>query len=258
MLRHRQVGARTGCGPIAWWLACGVALAGVGLIGGNVTVEAATISFEMNSVDVAPLFYFDNQGTDDLTDDTLSAGVAHVDFTLKHSGGTEQYLGAAFEFDSVLDSALSGSLASTTIYQLLFDGSFSFKEAGTDDLILSATFDDTRMLLLEFAGSGIVGFASGLASDGVANFSLGPAAPAGLAVVGDEAFQFTMSNLKSETGGLVHISSVPAPDNFQLENFTFSNSFSGSMALIPEPATIGLAVSGLLGLMVVGWRRSRA
>ena len=153
MLKHRPMGIRRRCKPVAWWLACAVALLGIGLSGGGATVSAATIGFELNSVDVAPLFYFDNQATDALADDTLSAGVAHLDFTLKYNGTSQHYVDAMFEFDAMLDGSASGSLVGTTIYELLFDGSFSFKEAGTGDLILNATFDDARMLLLEFANS---------------------------------------------------------------------------------------------------------
>ena len=104
--------------------------------------------------------------------------------------------------------------------------------------------------MLEFFDSEVVGFATGLAANMDVDFVLGPAVPGNLTVEGDEQFEFTVNSLLSDGGGPVGISDVPSPDNFQFENFNFSSSFSGSMAVIPEPATISLAALALLGLLV--------
>ena len=119
-------------------------------------------------------------------------------------------------------------------------------------MILGATFTDARLLLLEFADSGTVGFATGLAADGDVTFTLGDAVP-GYSVTGGEQFQFTVNSLQSESGGTVGINDGLVPPQF--ENFTFSSSFSGSMLVIPEPGTSCLAALSLLGLVVCRWRR---
>ena len=107
------------------------------------------------------------------------------------------------------------------------------------------------MLMLEFADSGIVGFATGLAADTRCRLCLGPRGAGQLGrSKGSEQFQFTVNSLLSSSGGPVDISDVPPPDDFQFENFNFSSSFSGSMTVIPEPATISLAALALLGLLV--------
>lgn len=239
--------------------ACGVALAVLGVIDCGTTASAPAkvfIGFQINSVNVDPLFLYDNQGSDSLGDDTLTAGPAEVNLSLKLEDSTEvMFDNADFELNASLSSLSVGGLPGSTIYELLFDGSFSFNEANSGDLIIDATFTDARLLLMEFADSGLVGFASGLAADTNVNYGTGPAWPPGLTITGDEQFQFTVNSLLAQLGGPVHITSVPSPDDVQFENFTFNSSSSGSMAVIPEPASLGLAAFGALALAALRRRR---
>lgn len=240
--------------PLLWLMACGIVLAGIGVLDLGTTAVApaeAVVGFQINSVDVSPLFNFDNQGTDSLADDTLTAGLAQVELSLDLGGSPLIYNEAKFEFDATLSSVeLLGNPPGTQVYDLLFDGTFSFTDGESSQSILDATFTDARLLMLEFGDTGTVGFATGLAADAAVSFVLGPAVPGNLTVDGGEQFQFTINSLLSSGGGPVHIGTVPPPDDFQFEDFTFNSSFSGSMALVPEPATLGLAVLALVGLLV--------
>ena len=245
---------------LVWLTVCGIVLAGVGIIDLGTTAVApaeALVGFQINSVDISPLFEFDNQGTDSLTDDTLTAGPAQVALSLMLGGSPILYPDAEFQFDATLTGIDAGTLPGTEVYQLLFDGGFSFIDSESNQSILDATFTNARLMMLEFSDSGTVGFATGLAADAEVDFVLGPAVPGNQVVEGGEQFQFTINSLLSSGGGPVHIGDVPPPDDFQFENFNFSSSFSGSMALVPEPASIGLAALALLGLLVCRWRACR-
>jgi hypothetical protein len=251
-----------GVRPLVWLTVCGIVLAGVGVIDLGTTAVApaeALVGFQINSVDVSPLFEFDNQGTDSLADDTLTAGPAQVALSLMLGGSPILYPEAEFQFDATLAGIELGTLpgSETEVYQLLFDGGFSFIDSESSQSILDATFTDARLLMLEFGNLGTVGFATGLAADAEVDFVLGPAVPGNLVVEGGEQFQFTINSLLSSSGGPVHIGAVPPPDDFQFEDFNFSSSFSGSMAIVPEPASIGLAALALLGLLVCRWRACR-
>ena len=121
-------------------MVCGVVFAGMGAArSGNDRLGAAeaTVGFQINSVDVSPLFEFDNQGTDSLADDTLTAGPAQVDLSLDARRQPDSSTPMReFQFDATLTSIEQGALPVTEVYELLFDGTFSFTDGQSGESIL--------------------------------------------------------------------------------------------------------------------------
>jgi hypothetical protein len=234
-------------GALALFVACAGAI--------DTTQASQTlVGFQINSVDTAPLFTFRNQGTANILDDALSAS-AHVDLSVERNGVEMQFPNASFALSALLTGLESGSLMGTTVYQLIFDGSFTFAEAGSGDGIFDVAFTGARLLMLEFNDSGVVNFASGLGANSSVNYVPGPALPPGLVATGNQEFHFTVNGLQGLLGGQVQISAVPPPNHFQFEDFGFNSSFAGSTNLIPEPASWLLGALG--GCVLIAWRRAR-
>lgn len=209
----------------------------------------AIVGFEINSISSDPLFLFENQGTDTITDDTLKTNdPVTVDLTIDLSDlGREQvtFEDALFEFDSTLTTMNSGPLGAMTAYELLFNGTFHFEDPVLGN-IFTVNFDDARMLLLGIGGT--IAYATGVGANEGVTYIPGEALP-GVSFLGPQEFDFTVTDLQDSTKGPVDIRNIPPRDDIQVEDFTFNSSFSGISGAIPEPSTLALTTLAALALL---------
>ncbi len=215
---------------------------------------APVIGFRDTSVSTSPLFTFESQGTNTIGDDILTTNdPVTVDLQLDLSGvgqGDALFMDALFEFDAALTDQRSRSLAGWTVHELRFDGSFLFKEDGSGDPILTATFSDARMWIL--SDRGVVKANTGLRARGPVGYTAGPALP-GVVFAENEGFRFRTDDVQDLFGGPVDVNHVRPPDKYQFEDFTFNSSFLGFSGVVPEPTTLSLLALGA----AVAMRRRR-
>lgn len=207
-------------------------------------VQAADVifAFEANSAQSANdklIFDFDDvaltlsavaDATVDLTVNGLTFNDADFDFAATKDGGTTLL-------------TIAGRSYSATV----FDGSFSFLEAGSGDAILTATFQDAVLFARDGAynagffqsddGADLVQFVYGPAMDSLAGLQQPP-----------EGFSFALGDASPAFG--------TGADN-ELNSFDAAASFVAQANVIPEPNAFVLTLGSVLGSLML-WRRRRS
>lgn len=220
------------------------------VLGARSASAVVTLGFEINSISDRPLFLYQTNGTDSVTDDTLIAE-NNVDFTVTVEGSpVPTFDGAIFEMSADLVNLERVG----PFYVLTFDGSFSARDGASGDSIIAAEFSGAQMLLMVGMGGGI-SFGQNLSLTTVAPPSLYtagpellPFLPAGLDLGGSQSMNFTVELLANVGDGPIVISGTSLQDGEIGDDFTFDSSFSGMSELVPEPTTTALLIAGLAAM----------
>jgi hypothetical protein len=219
-------------------------------------------SFQANSVTDKPLFTYDNNGTDSSLDDTLAvtAGTTGVDLSVQVEGGLSvDFNDAQFTFAADVTGISFDAGVGRFMFNLAGDFAFTTNDAQG---IVSGSFDSGKLNVRALdLGNGKYRLVAGeslfsFATDGTLYTTSGPALDAltgGQTLAGFQTMHFTVTGIAEVDGGdIMVMENVPGQLYDVLESFVFNSSYSGSSELVPEPATVGLSV---LGLLVLARRR---
>lgn len=245
-------------------LCVAAALAGMMMVASANAVTVA-FSFETNSVANKPLFTYFTNGVEPDTF-AVTAGTTNVDLTAEILGGAP-----SVDFDDAkftLQSTVTGVSFDSSVGRFVFNlaGTFAFTTSA-DVAIVSGSFDMGKLNVRATSlGGGKYKVVAGesffsFATDGTLYTSSGPAlAPVigAQTLSGSQTMHFTALGITEsdpfgDIGSDITIMETVAGQVFDvLDDFSFNSSYSGTSELVPEPASIGL---GVLGLIVLARRR---
>ncbi|QNN23385.1 PEP-CTERM sorting domain-containing protein [Planctomycetales bacterium ZRK34] len=216
-------------------------------------------SFQTNSVADQPLFTYSTNG---VADDTVAvtSGTTSVDLTAEILGGSSiDFDDAKFTLEATVTSIEFNSAVGRFTFNLA--GTFAFTTS-SDELIVGGSIGDASLNVRGFdigmdtyqivAGESMLSFTTLgdiYTSQGAALVPLIGAQD----LDGSQTLNFTVLGIDSVTGGAIQVQESVAGQVYEvLDDFNFNSSFSGVSDLVPEPASVGL---GLMGVMLLVRRK---
>lgn len=224
-----------------------IAVAGVMLAAQSVQAQEIDFGFEVNSTKSLSgkrIFQYNA-----VTMSLEAVQGTTVDLTVNDL----EFDDASFVFQATAGSTTESVVGSQTFLLTPFTGTFSFREAGTGDLLLEIQFTDAILSAREGARNGALFQSDEDSPGGTITLTVGAKAnPGGLVTLAPEGFSFALGSANPRFDN-----DADGGEANNLDGFSAKSSFIADTAAIPEPSGFVLTAFGMLGFAALRRRQRK-